>query len=88
MYIKTNKMVTPTKTPFQSTNFWTGILTVIAAAFAYFGVAPDLAVSNELADTTKDVVDAVVTKNYALLFGVLINVTNIVQHFIKTYFKK
>ena len=77
-----------TKSPLKSTNLWTGIATLVAAAFAYFGVSPDMAAATDIASTTTQVVDAIETKNFALLFGVLINAVNIVTHLVKTYFSK
>jgi peptidase E len=77
---------TPTKTPWKSTNFWTGIATVLAAGFAYFGISADAAAAVDLADTTTRAVEAIESKNWALLFGVGINVVNIVTHLWKTYF--
>ena len=77
-----------TKSPLKSTNLWTGLATLVAAAFAYFGVSPDAAAAADLANTTTQVVDAIETKNFALLFGVLINAVNIVTHLVKTYFSK
>ncbi len=76
------------KSPLKSTNMWTGIATLVAAAFAYFGVSPDAAAAVDLANTTTQVVDAIETKNFALLFGILINAVNVVTHLVKNYFGK
>lgn len=78
---------TPTKTPFKSTNFWTGIATIVAAGFGYFAINPDPASAAQLADTAQTVADAIQAKNWPLLFGIAINAVNIVTHLIKTYFK-
>jgi len=76
------------KSPLKSQNMWVGIATIIAAAFAYFGVSGDAATANELADTATDVANAIDEKNWGLLFGVGINAVNIITHLWKTYFAK
>lgn len=78
---------TAPKTPFKSTNFWTGIATIVAAAFGYFAVTPDAAAAGQLADTAQSVTEAVQAKNWPLLFGIVINAVNVVTHLVKTYFK-
>lgn len=74
---------TVTKTPLQSTNFWTGIATVIAGAFSYFAVSPDLSAADVLVGEAQKAVDAISTKNYVAIFAVAINVVNIFVHLFK-----
>ena len=63
-----------------SANFWTGIVTVITAAFSYFAIAPDLTTVDVLAGEAQKAVDAISTKNYIALFGVVVNAGNILYH--------
>jgi len=72
-----------TKTALQSTNFWTGIATIVAALFSYFAISPDLDGAAVLADGAQQAVTAISTKNYIALFGVVVNVGNILYHLFK-----
>lgn len=78
---------TPTKTPLKSSNFWTGLATIAAAAFGYFAIAPDAATAADLSGAAHQLTDALQAKNWPLLFAVVINAANVVTHLVKTYFK-
>jgi mannitol-specific phosphotransferase system IIBC component len=67
----------------SSTNFWTGIFTVITAAFSYFLISPDFSSAEVLAGEAQKAVDAINTKNYIALFSVLVNAGNILYHLFK-----
>ena len=72
------------KTPLQSSNFWTGIFTVISAGFAYFSIYAETGAVQGLSEEAAKAVEAVQTKNYFGLIAVAVNVGNIIYHlFIK-----
>lgn len=64
----------------KSRNFWTGIITVVTGAASYFLISPDVVAADVLAGEAHKAVDAISTKNYVLLFGVLVNAGNIIWH--------
>ena len=74
---------TPAKTPLQSTNFWTGLATVIAALFSYFFISPDPTAAADLSNAAHTAVEAISAKNWVALFAVLINGGNILYHLFK-----
>lgn len=74
---------TATKTPLQSTNFWTGVATVGTAAFSFFAITPDYDSAAALATEAQKAIDAVHTKNIVAGFAVLINLGNILWHLFK-----
>ena len=76
----------PKKSILQSKNFWTGIATILAAAFAYFGVTVDTAAAATLTDGAQTVTDAVETKNWLALGVFLLNSGNVLFHLFKTWF--
>lgn len=71
---------TVTKSPLKSTNFWAGILTVVTGGFAFFAISPDLDSASVLANEAHRAVEAISTKNYTLLFTVVVNAGNILYH--------
>lgn len=73
----------PAKSPLKSTNLWTGVATIVSAAFAFFSIAPDLSSAGILADESHRAVDAINTKNYGLLIAAVVNVGNILYHLFK-----
>lgn len=76
-----------TKSPLKSTNLWTGLATIVAAAFGYFAITPDAAAASDLSETAKRLTDALAAKNWPLLIGIVVNAANIIGHLVKTYFK-
>lgn len=79
---------TPTKSPFQSKNFWTGVVSILSALFLAFGVAPDADAVGDLSETGTAVADAIKSKNWLAAGLVLVNSANILFHLFKTWFGK
>ncbi len=72
------------KTSLKSTNFWTGIATIVAAGFGYFSIYAELGAAEALSAEAGKAVEAIETKNYFALISVAINAGNILYHiFIK-----
>ena len=82
----TTQAPAPKKPVWKSKNFWTGIATILAAAFAYFGVTVDTAAAATLTDGAQTVTDAVETKNWLALGVFLLNSGNVLFHLFKTWF--
>lgn len=76
-------MSTPKKAAVKSTNLWTGIATLVAAAFSYFSLTPDLDSAAVLASEANRAAEAISTRNYIVLFTVLVNAGNILYHLFK-----
>ena len=79
---------TPTKGPLQSKNFWTGIATILTAAFLGFGISADPGNVDTLTQTGTQVYDAIAQKNWLAAGLVLINSANVLFHLFKTWFGK
>lgn len=76
-------MSTPKKAAVKSTNLWTGIATLVAAAFSYFSLTPDLDSAAVLASEANRAQEAITTRNWIVLFTVFVNAANIVYHIFK-----
>lgn len=76
-------MSTPKKAALKSTNLWTGIATLIAAAFSYFSLTPDTDSAVVLASEANKAVEAISTRNWIVLFTVFVNAGNILYHIFK-----
>lgn len=68
------------KTPLKSSNLWTGVATIVSAVISYFALTPDLSSAKLLSDEAHRAVDAISTRNYVVLFTVVVNVGNILYH--------
>lgn len=66
--------------PIASKNLWTGLATIIAAAFSFFAINFDAAAVDTLTEAAHKAQDAITAKNWVLLFSVVINVGNILYH--------
>jgi len=77
-----------TKSPLQSKNFWSGIITIVTAVFLGFGVKADITAASQLADIGSDVAEAISQKNWLAAGIVVINSGNIIFHLLKTWFGK
>lgn len=75
-----------TKSPLQSKNFWTGIATILTAAFLGFGISVDASSVDTLTQTGTQVYDAISQKNWLAAGLVLINSANVLFHLFKTWF--
>lgn len=77
-----------TKTPLQSSNFWTGLATIIGIIMALFHISPDAQLVQQGAESVTQVVSAVESKNWLTLLGLLAtgNLINMVTK-IWNYFK-
>lgn len=76
-------MSTPKKAAIKSPNLWTGIATIVSAGFAYFSLTPDLSTAQILADEANRAAEAISTRNYVVLFTVVVNAGNILYHLFK-----
>lgn len=75
---------TPTKSRFQSVNFWATILTALVGIAGVFGVAFNPADAAQLTDVAGDAVSAIKEKNWYLLLSLGISSGNFIWHtFIK-----
>lgn len=77
-----------TKSPLQSKNMWTGIISILTAVFLAFGVMPDADAVSTLTETGTAVAEAISQKNWLAAGLVLINSANIIFHLFKTWFGK
>ncbi len=77
---------TPKKGPLQSKNFWTGIATLLASGFLYFGISVDAQAVTLIGDTAGQVTNAIETKNWTAIVLILVNSGNILIHLFKTWF--
>lgn len=73
-------MANTEKTPLQSLNLWTNLATLVAAAFSYFSLTPDMSAAQALGDEAHRAVDAIQSKNYVVFATVIFNVANILYH--------
>ena len=78
----------PTKSPLQSKNFWSGIITILTAVFLGLGIKADAAAAGQLAEVGTDVATAIAQKNWLAAGIVLVNSANILFHLFKTWFGK
>ncbi len=77
-----------TKSPLQSKNLWTGVATLVASIFLFFGVTVDSAAVELITDTSGQVADAIQTKNWTAILIILVNSGNMLFHLFKTWFGK
>lgn len=79
---------TSKKSPLASVNMWAGIATLVAALFGYFQITPDAAAAEALSTNAHSIVNALESKNLALIITAAIPALNNIYHFIQTYFFK
>jgi len=77
-----------TNSPLKSKNFWSGIITIITAAFLGFGITVDASGVDTLTQTGTQVYDAIAQKNWLAAGLVLVNSANVLFHLFKTWFGK
>lgn len=76
-------MANQTTPPIKSKNLWTGIATIVAAAFSFFAINFDPATVDTLTDAAHKAQEAITARNWVLLFSVVINLGNIIYHLFK-----
>jgi hypothetical protein len=77
-------MAAKAKAPVRSSNFWTGIGTIIVALFMIFGIHPDPALANDLSVTAQETIAAFQAKNYLALITIAGHAWNIISHLVAT----
>ena len=75
-----------TKSPLQSKNLWSGVITILTAIFLGLGIKADAAAAAQLAEVGTDVAEQIANKNWLAAGIVLINSANILFHLFKTWF--
>lgn len=83
-------MAAKAKTPIQSSNFWTGIITLLTLVLAFFHITPDTQVVENGVAVVTPIIDALASKNWIGLVSILIasitNIVNMAGHLL-AYFK-
>ena len=75
-----NTTPAPTKSRFQSVNFWATILTILTGVAGVFAVVPDPNAAGQLTDITIDAVAAAKEKNWYVLGALVIQSANFLYH--------
>lgn len=71
---------TTKKSPVKSVNAWTGLATIVMAAFAYFQLTPDADAAQALSTNAHSIVDAISAKNLMLAITGFVNLGNMLYH--------
>ncbi len=75
-----------TKSPLQSKNLWSGVITILTAVFLGLGIKADAAAAAQLTEIGTDVAEQIAQKNWLAARIVLVNSANILFHLFKTWF--